>query len=129
MPSRGTQPDRVVAPALVQGRRIDPESGMPVTPERSTDRSTDRLGRPNHWSQPDNIRGGIGVDRIGRADAHREPAREERSSVARIEPEAAAQARGGSTVGHVRLGALARVLRPHRWLPRGTSRSTRAGCS
>jgi DNA polymerase III alpha subunit len=94
-----TSPDRVVPPALVQGRQIDPESGMPVTPERSTDRSTDRLGRPSHWAQPDNIRGGIGVDRIGRADAHREPDREPHSSVARIEPEAAPQARGGSTVG------------------------------
>jgi DNA polymerase III alpha subunit len=97
---RGTgyrsQADRIVPPALVQGRRIDPESGMPVTPERSTDRSTDRLGRPNHWSQPDNIRGGIGVDRVGRADPHRDRAH---SSVARVEPEQPPQARGGSTQG------------------------------
>ena len=38
-----------------------------------------------------NIRGGIGVDRLGRADPH--------SSVARVEPEPEPQARGGSTVG------------------------------
>ncbi len=38
-----------------------------------------------------NIRGGIGVDRLGRADPH--------SSVARVEPESEPQARGGSTVG------------------------------
>jgi error-prone DNA polymerase len=85
---------------------------MPLQPTRSTDRSTDRLGRPNHWAgagagaatttgaaaaalahgaTEGNIRGGIGVDRIGRADPH--------SSVARIEPEPGPQARGGSTVG------------------------------
>jgi DNA polymerase III alpha subunit len=96
--------EKLVPPALVQGRRIDPESGMPEPAPRATDRSTDRLGRPNHWAGPGtaaaaladgatdgNIRGGIGVDRIGRADPH--------SSVARIEPEAAPQPRGGSTVG------------------------------
>jgi DNA polymerase III alpha subunit len=91
--------ERLVPPVLVEGRRIDPESGMPETEPRRTDRSTDRLGRPNHWdtngrpSPTDgNIRGGIGVDRVGRADPHR-------SSVARIEPEPPPQARGGSTQG------------------------------
>jgi DNA polymerase III alpha subunit len=99
--------ERLVPPALVQGRRIDPESGMPETLPRATDRSTDRLGRPNHWdtsgkpsaaraaldagATDGNIRGGVGVDRLGRADPH--------SSVARVEPEAPPQARGGSTVG------------------------------
>jgi DNA polymerase III alpha subunit len=101
--------ERSLAPALVQGRRIDPESGMPETEPRRADRSaegggrpaTDRLGRPNHWAQPDNIRGGIGVDRVGRADPHREGASRAgpHSSVARIEPEPAPQARGGSTRG------------------------------
>jgi DNA polymerase III alpha subunit len=104
--------EKLVPPPLVQGRRIDPESGMPETPPRGTDRSTDRLGRPNHWdtsgkpstAEPSvaraaldagatdgNIRGGIGVDRLGRADPH--------SSVARVAPEPEPQARGGSTVG------------------------------
>jgi DNA polymerase III alpha subunit len=99
-------PPALVPPALVQGRVIDPESGMPAPPDRSIDRSTDRLGRPNHWSQPDNIRGGIGVDRVGRADPHRadpnrvDPHRDRaHSSVARVEPEPAPQGRGGSTVG------------------------------
>lgn len=112
---RGSVPDREIAPALVEGRRIDPESGMPETEPRRTDRSTDRLGRPNHWDtnarpQPDSIRGGIGVDRVGRADPHREAHRggvgadgvgraDPHSSVARIEPEPPPQARGGSTVG------------------------------
>src|SRR6185369_7144570 len=84
--------ERNLAPSLVQGRRIDPESGMPETEPRRTDRSaeggarptdrtTDRLGRPNHWGgagqRPrDSIRGGIGVDRVGRADPHREATRE-----------------------------------------------------
>jgi DNA polymerase III alpha subunit len=107
--------EKLVPPALVEGRRIDPESGMPETLPRATDRSTDRLGRilgpmasrssasdlggpvaddalPMHAGSPKgNIRGGIGVDRLGRADPH--------SSVARIEPEPEPQARGGSTVG------------------------------
>jgi DNA polymerase III alpha subunit len=106
--------ERNLAPSLAQGRRIDPESGMPETEPRRTDRSTlgaappatDRLGRPNHWSEPgsrpDNIRGGIGVDKVGRADPHRSADRsaaETTSSVARIEPEPPPQARGGSTVG------------------------------
>ena len=103
--------DRLIPPALVQGRAIDPESGLPEQAPRATDRSTDRLGRPNHWAGADvgaagtgaavealargatdrNIRGGIGVDRLGRADPH--------SSVARVEPEPEAPTRGGSTVG------------------------------
>jgi DNA polymerase III alpha subunit len=102
--------EKVVPPALVGGRAIDPESGMPTPPDRPIDRSTDRLGRPNHWAGASmgtgagaataalaqgatdgNIRGGIGVDRLGRADPH--------SSVARIDPEPKPQARGGSTVG------------------------------
>jgi DNA polymerase III alpha subunit len=108
--------EKLVPPGLVEGRRIDPESGMPETLPRATDRSTDRLGRPNHWdtsgklstdtgatgtgaaaealargATDGSIRGGIGVDRLGRADPH--------SSVARVEPEPEPQARGGSTVG------------------------------
>jgi DNA polymerase III alpha subunit len=78
-------------PGTVDGRAIDPESGALAPPSRRTDGPTDRLGRPHYWPQPDNIRGGIGVDRVGRADPH--------NSVARIEPEPAAQPRGGSTVG------------------------------
>ena len=110
--------ERLVPPATIAagGRALDPESGMPVSPERSIDRTMDRLGRPNHWAgasraavsraaagvnpaaaalaagaNDGNIRGGIGVDRIGRADPH--------SSVARVEPEPEPQPRGGSTVG------------------------------
>ena len=100
--------ERLVAPALVQGRRIDPESGMPETLPRATDRSTDRLGRPNHWdtsgkpsaardalddgATDGNIRGGIGVDRLGRADPHSSPSRAS-------SPRRHRSARGGSTVG------------------------------
>jgi len=108
--------EKLVTPGLVEGRRIDPESGMLETMPRATDRSTDRLGRPNHWAGAGagaaganvagtgaavealargatngNIRGGIGVDRLGRADPH--------SSVARVEPKPESEARGGSTVG------------------------------
>jgi DNA polymerase III alpha subunit len=112
--------ERSLAPSLVQGRRLDPGNGMPDAEPRRTDRSaggasaaaavTDRLGRPNHWQRPDSIRGGIGTDRVGRADPHREATADPRrradrsaaaphSSVARIEPEPPPQPRGGSTVG------------------------------
>src|SRR6185437_16009661 len=58
-------------PPTVEGRRVDPESGM-LEP---APRRTDRLGRPSRWDPPS------------------------RSSVARVEPEPPPQARGGSTVG------------------------------
>jgi DNA polymerase III alpha subunit len=108
-------------------RPIDPESGAMAPPTRNVDRlgrpnhwaganmgiadagaaETSAAGtgaagtgaaRPGtaavalaHGATDGNIRGGIGTDRIGRADPH--------SSVARVEPEAAPQPRGGSTVG------------------------------
>ena len=76
--------DRLVPPALVEGRAIDPESGQVEPPPRQTD----RLGRPNRWDPPSPPTAAMG--RGGSAD---------HSSVARIEPEAPPQARGGSTVG------------------------------
>src|SRR4029079_15852584 len=44
--------ERLVPRATIAagGRALDPESGMPVSPDRSIDRTTDRLGRPNHWA-------------------------------------------------------------------------------
>ncbi|HEV8401960.1 MAG TPA: PHP domain-containing protein [Candidatus Limnocylindrales bacterium] len=74
--------DRLVPPALVQGRQLDPESGMPLPPPRATD----RLGRPARWDPP-----APGPQTMGRGGDH--------SSVARIEPEPPPQPRGGSTVG------------------------------
>jgi len=71
-----------VAPGLVDGRQIDPESGAVAPPARRTD----RLGRPNHWDPPP-ARAGTGLQRP-----------EPHSSVARVEPEPVPQARGGSTV-------------------------------
>jgi len=68
--------DRLVAPPLIEGRRVDPESGQLEPPPRGTDRAADKLGRPTRWDPPGS-----------------------RSSVARVEPEAPPQARGGSTVG------------------------------
>lgn len=67
---------RLVPPPLIDGRRVDPESGQLEPPPRSAD----KLGRPARWDPPAARAGG-------------------RSSVARIEPEAPPQARGGSTVG------------------------------
>ncbi len=68
--------DRLVGPPLVEDRRVDPESGQLEPPVRSAD----KLGRPTRWDPP-------------------APGSGPRSSVARVEPEARPQARGGSTVG------------------------------
>ena len=78
---------RLVAPPLIEGRRVDPESGQLEPPPRATEgRATDRLGRPSRWDPPAPRRADQGA-----AAAH--------SSVARVEPEPPPQARGGSTVG------------------------------
>jgi DNA polymerase III alpha subunit len=83
-----TDRERLIAPALVGGRLIDPESGMPETEPRRTD----RLGRPNHWDPPAprTQAMGRGGDRAGSAD---------HSSVARVEPEPPPQPKGGSAKG------------------------------
>ncbi|HET9344225.1 MAG TPA: PHP domain-containing protein [Candidatus Limnocylindrales bacterium] len=73
--------EKLVPPALVQGREIDPESGMPLPPPRQTD----RLGRPNHWDPP-----APRTQAMGRGG---------NSKVARVEPEAPPQPLGGSTRG------------------------------
>jgi len=64
-------------PGTIDGRLIDPESGVLAPPARSVD----RLGRPRHFDPPSGPAG-------GRA-----------SSVARIVPEPPPAPRGGSTVG------------------------------
>ena len=69
--------DRLIAPALIDGRQVDPESGQLEPPPRGTERAADKLGRPTRWDPP--------------------AARS--SSVARVEPEPPPQPRGGSTVG------------------------------
>jgi error-prone DNA polymerase len=78
-------------PSIRPGGRADDEGGPGDTPASV---AWLRAGRGTGYAGW-NIRGGIGVDRIGRADPHREPD----SSVARVEPEAPAQPRGGTTVG------------------------------
>ncbi len=70
----------LLAPGLVDGRQIDPESGQ-VEP---APRKTDRLGRPNHWDPP-----APRTAPMGRGGDH--------SSVARVEPDPPPHARGGST--------------------------------
>jgi DNA polymerase III alpha subunit len=80
IPRAAADRERLVAPALVAGRAIDPESGMPETEPRKTD----RLGRPNHWDPP-----APRTATLGRAG--------DQSKVARVEPEPPPQARGGST--------------------------------
>ena len=66
--------DELVPPPLIDGRRVDPESGQLEPPPRSAD----KLGRPTRWDPP--------AARTG-------------SSVARLEPEPPPQPLGGSTVG------------------------------
>ena len=84
---RGTgyraETERLVAPPLIEGRRVDPESGQLEPPPRTTD----KLGRPTRWDPPAAPRR---ADTVAAA-AH--------SSVARVEPESPPEARGGSTVG------------------------------
>jgi DNA polymerase III alpha subunit len=86
--------DRLVAPALVDGRQVDPESGQVEPPPRRADgpgaggRGADRLGRPNHWDPP-----APRTAPMGRGGA----AGGDQSKVARVEPEPPPQARGGST--------------------------------
>jgi error-prone DNA polymerase len=96
---RGTGYGAARRPGTVDDRPIDPESGAVAPPLRATDRSTDGLGRilgpmargsprlvgsasdlggpvaddalpVQRISAAGNIRGGIGVDRLGRADPH-----------------------------------------------------------
>ena len=74
--------DRLIAPPLIDGRRVDPESGQLEPPPRTAD----KLGRPTRWDPPASRR----------ADSTAAIAR---SSVARVEPEPPPVARGGSTVG------------------------------
>ncbi|MDQ6794589.1 MAG: PHP domain-containing protein, partial [Chloroflexota bacterium] len=70
---RGTGYRHESAPGTIDGRTIDPESGVLLPAPRRTD----KLGRPNQWDPP--------APRAG-------------SSVARVEPEPPPQTRGGSTV-------------------------------
>jgi error-prone DNA polymerase len=82
----------VSAPGTVDGRPLDPESGVLAPPARNVD----RLGRPRHLDPPPTPtatapgRDGRQPSRDGRAP---------RSSVARLEPEPPPSPRGGSTVG------------------------------
>ncbi|HEY8199574.1 MAG TPA: PHP domain-containing protein [Candidatus Limnocylindrales bacterium] len=86
----GGQPPTDVRPptsaGTIDGRAIDPETGVLLPPERRTD----RLGRPYAWDPPAPPTQAMGRGG-GRAPSH--------SSVARVEPEPPPQPRGGSTVG------------------------------
>ncbi|HUP55148.1 MAG TPA: hypothetical protein VM408_06555, partial [Methylomirabilota bacterium] len=77
--------ERLVAPGLIDGRQVDPESGQVEPPPRTTD----RLGRPNHWDPPAPSHATMGRGGTGRGA--------DQSKVARIEAEPPPQARGGST--------------------------------
>ena len=98
---------------------------------RSTgERPADRRRTPRHDRRDRPTRDALGRgsdrwDRRGRATAGAAP--DHASSVARIEPEPPPQPRGGSTIGPLRLGALAGVLRPDRRLPAPPLASTRGG--
>jgi error-prone DNA polymerase len=74
--------EQLIAPSLIDGRRVDPESGQLEPPPRAAD----KLGRPARWDPPAQRRADHGTP-----GSH--------SSVARVEPEPPPQPRGGSTVG------------------------------
>ena len=79
--------ERLLPPPMIEGRRVDPESGQLELPPRAIEgRATDRLGRPSRWDPP-----APRAATMGRGG--------DQSSVARVEPEPPPQPRGGSTVG------------------------------
>ncbi len=85
---------------LVDGRRIDPESGVLEPPGRRTD----RLGRPFPWDPPAPPhaplgRGGAAAPGRGGSLGGGSSVAGGGSSVARVAPEPPVQPRGGSTVG------------------------------
>lgn len=83
----GGDRERLLPPPMIEGRRVDPESGQLEPAPRATEgRATDRLGRPSRWDPP-----APRAATMGRGG--------DRSSVARVEPEPPPQPRGGSTVG------------------------------
>ncbi len=100
----GRSRDGVRGRATARGRPVDPDHGMELPPPRTTD----RLGRPNHWDPA--------------------PSRADHSSVARVEPEPrrrpAAARRSGSATGSAGSSSV-----PASTASRATSRSTAAGCS
>ncbi len=92
--------DRILPPALVEGRAVDPESGQLETPPRRTDKLGRILGPMASRGSASDL-GAELADPSGppaprRAD---QGAAASRSSVARVEPEPPPQPRGGSTVG------------------------------
>ena len=103
--------DKLVPPALVQGRAIDPESGMPEPPPRQTD----RLGRPNHWDPP-----APRTQAMGRGGSD---ARSRASSPSRRRSRAAGRRSTSPT------GSAGSSSAPGSTASRATSRSTPAGCS
>jgi DNA polymerase III alpha subunit len=76
-------------PGVIDGRRIDPGTGVLEPPGRRTD----RLGRPYHWDPPAPPTAPMG--RGGSPPGRPGP----RSSVARLAPELPPRPRGGSTIG------------------------------
>jgi error-prone DNA polymerase len=85
-------PRQPAVPGLVDGRPIDPESGVVAPPTRSVD----RLGRPRHWDTPAPR---VEVAPLTRPGGAGRDVRQPRSSVARIEPDPVPRARGGSVAG------------------------------
>jgi hypothetical protein len=114
----GGQPPTDIRPptsaGTIDGRAIDPETGVLLPPERRTD----RLGRPYAWDPPAPPTQAMG--RGGRAPSH--------SSVARVEPEPPPLPRGGSTVD---LSPWERWLgvRSDRRFPAPPRHPRRAACS
>ena len=87
--------ERLVAPPLVDGRRIDPESGQLEPPPRATEGARDRMGGARPTSS-DVRRAGIRRHRVAPTRAPRPLT----PRFARVELEPPPQPRGGTTVAY-----------------------------
>ncbi len=87
-PGAGSPRTPAGSPGTVDGRPLDPESGVLAPPARSVD----RLGRPRHWDPPPARTAATPGEPAGTAAR---PV----SSVARLAPEPPPAPRGGTTVG------------------------------
>ena len=111
--------DRLVAPPLIDGRRIDPESGQLEPPPRDRGRATRAARRTSSGAR----RAGIRRHRAAPTRAPRPPSPRSRGSSRSRRPRPAAARRSAS-----RTGSAGSSSAPGSMASRATCRSIRAGC-
>ena len=114
--------DRLVAPPLIDGRRIDPESGQLEPPPRSTDQGAPRTRAVRRTSSGAR-RAGIRRHHAAPTRAPRPPSPRSRESSRSRRPRPAAARRSAS-----RTGSAGSSSAPGSMASRATSRSIPAGC-